>query len=72
MAVEESGHVSEKLATFSRPLFSVEDHKALERGQWEKSEDKVENFSVTGTKTDMKIERCVVYTHAQIGSKFYV
>ena len=70
MAVEESGHVSDKLATFSRPLSSVEDHKALEREQWKGSEDKVENLSVNGAKTNMKIERCLIYTHAQIGSKF--
>jgi hypothetical protein len=71
MAVEESGHVSEKSATFSRPLPSFEDHKALKRGQWKGSEHNVENLSVNGAKTNMKIERCILYTHAQIGSNFH-
>jgi len=69
--VEESGHVSKTLATFSRPLSSVEDHKALKRGQWKAREDKVENLSVNRTKTKMKTEKCFIYTQAQIGSNFY-
>jgi hypothetical protein len=32
MAVEGSGHVSHKSATFSRPLSSVDGHKALKKG----------------------------------------
>jgi hypothetical protein len=71
MAVEESGHVSEKLANFSRPLSSVEDHKALKRGQWKASEDKVENLSVNGTKTNLKIERVALFLHTQIDPNFY-
>jgi len=71
MAVEESGHVSEKSVTFSGPLSSVEDHKALKRRQWKGSEEKVENLSANVAKTNMEIERCIVYTQAQIGSSIY-
>jgi hypothetical protein len=70
MAVEETGHVSDKSATFSGPLSSVEDHKAFKRGQWKGSEEKVESLSVNGAKTNMEIESCIIYTNAQIGSNF--
>ena len=71
MAIEESGHVSDKSVTFSRPLSSVEDHKALKRGQWIGSEEKVENLSANVAKTNMEIQRRIVYTQAQIGSNIY-
>jgi hypothetical protein len=63
MAVEGSGHVTDKSATFFRPLSTVEDQKVLKQGSGTEVKLKPRMCVSQGRKQTCK-DRCVIYTHA--------